>query len=124
MSPYLITGPALISFSIVPSMPVPVDDLPQGFDLGLADYEGNCDLCFLKGRGIKKRILRANPGLGEWWARNETQHKGKQERGWFDRRDSVAGLLAEVRRSPDLFEPIDGGDYDVECGLTCAAGEA
>src|SRR5690606_38236864 len=26
----------------------PSGDMPQGFDLGLADHEGNCDLCFLK----------------------------------------------------------------------------
>lgn len=27
-------------------------ELPQGFDLGLADHEGNCDLCFMKGNYI------------------------------------------------------------------------
>lgn len=93
----------------------------QNFDLGLEPWEGNCDLCFLKGRGIRKRIIRDDPAKAEWWARNESAHKGKQERGWFDRRDSVAGLAEEVRRSPEIFDAI-ADEYDVECGLHC--GEA
>jgi 3'-phosphoadenosine 5'-phosphosulfate sulfotransferase (PAPS reductase)/FAD synthetase len=92
----------------------------QPFDLGLEPWEGNCDLCFLKGRAIKKRILRADPSRAAWWAANESAHKGKQERGWFDKRDSINGLLNEVRRSPELFETIDAEEYDVECGLHCS----
>ncbi len=94
--------------------------LPQGFDLGLRDYEGNCDLCFLKGRGIKKRIIAENPELATWWANNETD-KGTGVAGWFDRRDRIAGLIAEVRRMPDLFEDPDFEEYDAECGLHCGA---
>lgn len=92
----------------------------QPFDLGLEPWEGNCDLCFLKGRGIKKRIIRDDPSRAEWWQRNESLHKGKQERGWFDKRDSISGLLAEVERQPTFFDPIDDLEYDTECGLTCA----
>lgn len=93
----------------------------QPFDLDLEPWMGNCDVCFLKGRGIKKRIIADDPRRALWWMLNESAHKGKQERGWFDRRDSIAGLLAEVRKAPDLFEPIDADEYDVECGLHCAA---
>lgn len=96
----------------------------QDFDLGLEPWEGNCDLCFLKGRRLRKRILRDRPKVGEWWSLNETSHKGKQERGWFDRRDSVEGLLAEVRAEPDLFDELDGEEFDAECGLACAVGAA
>ena len=95
----------------------------QAFDLGLEPWEGNCDLCFLKGRGIKKAIIRQDASRAEWWAANETAHKGKQERGWFDRRDSISGLVEEVRRSPGIFDVIDDEEYDAECGLTCS-GEA
>ncbi len=93
----------------------------QPFDLGLEPWEGNCDLCFLKGRGLKKRIIRDDPSRALWWSNNESKHKGKQERGWFDRRDSIAGLLAEVRRQPTMFDNPDDFEYDVECGLHCAA---
>ncbi|UVC14728.1 Nin-like protein [Mesorhizobium onobrychidis] len=95
--------------------------LPQGFDLGLRDYEGNCDLCFLKGKGIRKRIIRDDPSRAQWWSENESRHRGKQERGWFDKRDSVAALVEEVRRSPDMFDEFDLEEHDVECGLHCAA---
>jgi hypothetical protein len=30
----------------------------------LRPWEGNCDLCFLKGRGIRKAIIRDNPRSG------------------------------------------------------------
>lgn len=94
----------------------------QRFDLRLEPWEGNCDLCFLKGRGIRKRILRENPHCAPWWSANESLHKGKQERGWFDKRDSVAGLLAEVAATPDLFDDFDqaiADEHDAECGLYC-----
>lgn len=94
----------------------------QPFDLGLKSWEGNCDLCFLKGRGIRKAIIRDDPSKADWWADQETRHKGKQERGWFDKRDSVRGLAEEVRRSPTMFDEIDE-EYDVECGLTCEPAE-
>lgn len=43
----------------------------QSFDLGLKDYEGNCDLCFKK--SLKKRltIIKENPIIAEWWQRME-----------------------------------------------------
>lgn len=91
----------------------------QPFDLGLEPWEGNCDLCFMKGRGIKKRIIRDEPARADWWSRQESEHKGAQERGWFDRRDSIAGLVAEVAQSPTLFDPIEAHEYDVECGDAC-----
>jgi hypothetical protein len=87
----------------------------QPFDLGLQPWEGNCDLCFLKGRGLRKRIIRDNPDSALWWAEQE-----RLSGGFFDRRDRVAGLVEEVRRSPELFDEFDAEEYDAECGLTCA----
>lgn len=85
----------------------------QPFDLGLEGYEGNCDFCFLKGRGIRKRIIRDNPASATWWADKE-----REQEGFFDRRDLVDELIAEVERTPSLFdEPLE--EYDVECGLYC-----
>lgn len=85
----------------------------QAFDLGLEPWEGNCDLCFLKGRGIRKRVIRDEPRRAEWWHAREVEQEG-----FFDRRDRVADLVAEVRSAPTLFdEPME--EHDVECGLTC-----
>jgi hypothetical protein len=84
----------------------------QPFDLGLEPGEGNCDLCFLKSRGLRKELIRRRPASADWWIGQETLY------GYpFDRRDSYAGLRDEVLKSPDLFDA--SAEHDVECGLMC-----
>lgn len=85
----------------------------QPFDLGLEPGEGNCDLCFLKGRGLRKELIRRRPPSADWWIDAE---EGVD--GFFDKRDSYRGLRDEVGKSPDLFD--DSFEHDVECGLLCA----
>lgn len=89
----------------------------QPFDLGLEAGEGNCDLCFLKGRGLRKELIRRRPVSADWWIEQE-----QSVNGFFDRRDSYSGLTAEVRAQPDLLDGFE--EYDAECGLLCAAGVA
>ena len=43
----------------------------QPFDLKLKSYEGNCDLCYLKGQGKRMRIMEENPHLADWWVEQE-----------------------------------------------------
>lgn len=85
----------------------------QPFDLALEPGEGNCDLCFLKGRGLRKELIRRRPISAQWWIDAE-----QSVNGFFDRRDSYSGLRAEVYREPDLFGPVDT-EHDTECGLLC-----
>ncbi len=85
----------------------------QPFDLALEPGEGNCDLCFLKGRGIRKELIRRRPPSAQWWIDAE-----QSVNGFFDRRDSYSELLAEVHRAPDLFGPLNV-EHDAECGLLC-----
>ena len=85
----------------------------QPFDLGLQPGEGNCDLCFLKGRRLRKELIRRRPDSAKWWIDAE-----QSVNGFFDRRDSYSGLLTEVRRAPDMFDDLDV-EHDVECGLLC-----
>lgn len=87
----------------------------QAFDLGLEPWEGNCDLCFLKGRGIRKAIIRGNPASAAWWVEQE-----RLTGGFFDRRDRYVALVEEVKSSPQLFDSFDPEEYDVECGLQCS----
>ena len=47
------------------------DDQP--FDLQLKSYQGNCDLCFLKGRRKLVQIIAEDPELAEWWDRMERE---------------------------------------------------
>jgi hypothetical protein len=84
------------------------------FDLGLEPWEGNCTLCFLKGRAIRKRIIRDHPDCAAWWSGMEDGAGGR-----FDNRDSVADLVREVTRSPELGEVFDPEEFDAECGLLC-----
>lgn len=89
----------------------------QPFDLQLKHYEGNCDLCFLKGRAKLTRIIRENPGIADWWI--------EQERvGRFRNDYSYADLVADAEQSPLLPMSLEDDDeFDAECGLWCP-GEA
>jgi 3'-phosphoadenosine 5'-phosphosulfate sulfotransferase (PAPS reductase)/FAD synthetase len=90
----------------------------QDFDLGLRGYEGNCDLCFMKGRGTLKTIIRENPGAVDWWIEQERIGKGR-----FRKDYSYADLAREVREQPTLFGDAPDEEFDAECGLWCGPEE-
>lgn len=97
--------------------------LPQGFDLGLFGFEGNCDGCMLKARAKLWEIERTKPGTLQWWSDMEKVGKGQ-----FVTEYSYAELIRDVQRQPDMFARIrdvlaTDPDMDAECGLWCA-GEA
>lgn len=101
----------------------------QPFDLGLRDYEGNCDLCFLKSRGKLKRLIRDNPSMVDWWkdqeARTSMNGERATEAGTRFRPERYADLEREVQTQPfmpGLLED-DGEEYDAECGLHCGIDE-
>lgn len=43
----------------------------QDFDLELKQYQGNCDLCFLKSSKKILDIMRESPSLANWWIEQE-----------------------------------------------------
>jgi hypothetical protein len=43
----------------------------QPFDLQLRSWEGNCDLCFLKGVKKRARIIEDGPDRAAWWIQQE-----------------------------------------------------
>ena len=98
---------------------------PQGFDLELQSYEGNCDLCFLKKQSTLKALMRDRPGCEEWWIRREAENAGRTRdprMARFNKDFSFAGLADEVRSQP--FMPgLDDEEFDAECGLTCTGDE-
>lgn len=98
--------------------------LPQGFDLGLYPWEGNCTACFLKGRDVLIHTERENPGILDDWiaAEEEIGEIASNPNGaQFVTEYSMSDLKAEVERSP-LLIPIDpmSLEMDAECGLHCA----
>lgn len=95
--------------------------LPQGFDLGLRDYEGNCDFCFLKSKGALKRLIRDNPGKIDWWKAQEAKGGSKPSGARFVTERTYSDLERDVTSSPFMPGLLDDDlEYDAECGLTCA----
>ncbi len=78
----------------------------QYFDLGLKDYQGNCDFCFLKGRRKKMTILSEDPSIADWWIEMELMANGT-----FDKDFSVQQLLERSKRP--FQKAIDSSDLGV-----------
>jgi 3'-phosphoadenosine 5'-phosphosulfate sulfotransferase (PAPS reductase)/FAD synthetase len=100
----------------------------QPFDLQLRPHEGNCDLCFLKGRAKRAEIIREHPEFANWWIEQETLSTQRITKTRyakrFDKDESYEQLRNVVLSSPRLpLEPGDDAEHDAECGLWCA-GEA
>lgn len=85
----------------------------QPFDLRLRPWEGNCDVCFLKGRSKLDRIAHDRPDSLNWWIEQE------RRTGKVFRPDAPSyARLAEVNRrqmrlpiaEPDACDPTDLGD--------------
>lgn len=67
------------------------------FDLELKEHEGNCDICFLKGRRKKQIIAREHPDKFNWWIQRE-----KEIGGTFVKGESYSRLLEIVANSPEI----------------------
>lgn len=92
------------------------------FDLNLESYEGNCDLCFLKGRGKITRIMADRPDLADWWIEAEAEPRMSNASGAHFRADrpSYAALLDGVQRQGVLPLDLAQDIYDdrTSCGTT------
>lgn len=81
------------------------------FDLRLKDYQGNCDLCFLKGKHKLKRILTENPEKVTWWTEQEGKVNGTFHKGY-----SYQQLFQLIQKSPTLFDYQDD-DFPCYCNV-------
>lgn len=95
----------------------------QDFDLRLQTWEGNCDLCFLKGANRIKRVMRDDPELAAWWIETEeiVSKSGLASTGATFRSDrpSYAKLLKIVQDQPILPGVDDDSDGDaLDCFCT------
>jgi 3'-phosphoadenosine 5'-phosphosulfate sulfotransferase (PAPS reductase)/FAD synthetase len=99
----------------------------QNFNLRLVSFEGNCDLCFLKGKRKIIRILQEHPSLGRWWAEAEAEAeaRGAKESGARFRNDrpSYAELMDIASRQGWMrFDDQDiTEDLEESCGDECHA---
>lgn len=83
----------------------------QPFDLHLKTWEGNCDLCMLKARAKKFRIIQDNPGCEQWWIDREKQVGARFTKNGPD----YEGLAKEARSLPQV-RIEDAPDEDM---VTC-----
>lgn len=115
-------------FWLGPDMRFPaVGDLPQGFDLGLRDYEGNCDNCFLKSYAKLQRLIGDDPGSADWWIAQEAtitmdSPKATKAGRRFVTEYSFSDLKRTAQAQPlliddDLLDDDPSGDCTTEaCG--------
>jgi 3'-phosphoadenosine 5'-phosphosulfate sulfotransferase (PAPS reductase)/FAD synthetase len=96
----------------------------QSFDLGLKDYQGNCDLCFKK--SLKKRltIIKENPESAKWWLKMEQKYSSEEIPRFDLRTNKSIEELAEMAQRPftkaqDLHElsqqQCDLFEYETDC---------
>lgn len=89
----------------------------QPFDLRLKSYEGNCDLCFLKGRARIERVLREHPELAGWWVSQE--ETDGSDRTFRKDRPTYRRMLDMVQRTPFLpGMDLNDDDGTLPCGCT------
>jgi len=105
----------------------------QDFDLELKDYQGNCDLCFLKSKRKKLTILNENQKVADWWQTME-QVFGSEYQPKFDMINNLSiSELVELAQKPfrkakdkhelnkqqqSLFEPEMDIEFDCFCKMT------
>jgi len=108
------------------------DNMP--FDLGLKDYEGNCDMCYKKSKRKLLTLISENPNAIDWWIEMETKY-GNDEHVFY--RGNTSGLdLVELSKQPfqkavDLHELLKQAptlfdtrfDYDLDSQSNCMCGE-
>ena len=96
----------------------------QPFDLKLQEWEGNCDLCFLKGFSKKLRVIRDRPDLVTWWQEQEQELRGidKPSQARFRNDQPTYKKMAEMVRSSPMLpfapEDLDGDDESIDCFCT------
>ena len=89
-------------------------DEPQGFDLRLNPWEGNCTKCMMKGRRLLMWEVRRDPADARDWADMEQLGGGTFTTEW-----SMDDLLREAQASPLLPILDEMDEYDAECGTWC-----
>jgi len=78
----------------------------QEFDLRLNEPYGNCDGCFLKGKGKLAIIAKERPALLDWWIEQEQNSKHT-----FKKEISYRQLKDKAQNQQGLFD----GDPSFEC---------
>ena len=91
----------------------------SSFDLGIRSDQGNCDLCFLKGRDKLLSLIREDPERTQWWIDQEKAitvvRPPEKPPITFSKRYSFTELLSAATSQPDLFDGIPDDEEPVSC---------
>ncbi len=76
----------------------------QNFDLKLKEPYGNCDCCFLKGKGKLSIIANEKPELLDWWIEQENKSKGtfRKEISYYLLREKAQSQLGMFDNDPSF----------------------
>lgn len=90
------------------------------FDLQLESYEGNCDLCFLKAKWKRIKIIREHPETVGWWKGWEAKKAAIPDinNGKFFRLGESYAELEQLALAPQQPEFCWTTDTDIPC--SCA----
>lgn len=80
----------------------------QPFQLQLRPWEGNCDLCHLKGIAKIKRIMRDRPDLAEWWIRMENVQRPRAKLPTFRNDRPAYAALLDLVQAAKAAQPMFG----------------
>jgi hypothetical protein len=100
----------------------------QTFDLKLKDYEGNCDLCFLKSNRKKLTLISENPNIVDWWNEMELKYGNEKQSKFAADRGTTMLDLVEMAKS-NFRKALDSHelesfqkklfDYDMDFESNC-----
>lgn len=89
------------------------------FDLNLQSYEGNCDLCFLKAKWKRIKLVQDHPEMIEWWKGWEAKKEATKNGKLFRLDESYADLEQIAKHAKDQSEfCFVGQSEDIPC--SCA----
>lgn len=74
----------------------------QDFDLKLNEPYGNCDCCFLKGKGKLAIIAKEKPELFDWWIAKESRTTFKQSASYEQIKDKAQSQLGLWDNDPSF----------------------
>jgi hypothetical protein len=74
----------------------------QDFDLKVNEPYGNCDCCFLKGKGKLSIIANEKPDLFDWWIDKEKASTFKKEISYQALKDKAINQLGLFDNDPSF----------------------
>lgn len=99
----------------------------QPFDLQLKDYEGNCDLCFLKSKRKRLTLISENPDVATWWNDMEKTYATQYKEMFDVRGNTTIEDLIKMAQQPfervydkhDMRKTQCEFDYDLDVEFDC-----